>query len=274
MSYATMMVYVDVDGELDGRVRVAAKLADRFQSHLIGVSAWMPRPPFTVEGVVVDPAPTGAELQKMTAVLAHRGEQFKAVPGVDRGRVSWRSSHDFPTEFVAREARAADLVIIGREPGLRDPYRAPDAGALLLRVGRPLLIVPPGVDSLNTRRVIVAWKDTREARRAIADALPILHRADEVIVAEVCGLGEERDCQHRLRDVAQYLARHRIAAVAERVRPAEATTANALLRLAEEEGADLIVAGAYGHSRLGEWVFGGMTQDLLVNSPVCCLFSH
>jgi nucleotide-binding universal stress UspA family protein len=274
MAYAAMMVHVDVDGELDGRVGLAAKLADRFQSHLIGVSAWMPRPPFTVEGVVVDPAPTGAELEKMTAVLQHRGAQFKAIAGADRGKASWRSSHDFPTEFIAREARAADLVIIGRERGLHDPYRSPDAGALLLRTGRPVLIVPPGVDALTGRRVIVAWKDTREARRAVADALPLLHRADEVVVVEVCGLGEEQDCQYRLRDVAQYLAHHRVAAVGERVRPAEATTANALLRLAEEEGADLIVAGAYGHSRLGEWLFGGMTQDLLANSPVCCLFSH
>jgi nucleotide-binding universal stress UspA family protein len=62
--------------------------------------------------------------------------------------------------------------------------------------------------------------------------------------------------------------------VAERVRPAETTTADALLRLAEETSADLVVAGAYGHSALGEWIFGGMTQGLLADSRICCLFSH
>ena len=76
------------------------------------------------------------------------------------------------------------------------------------------------------------------------------------------------------RDVARYLAGHRITTVAERVRPVDGTTVDSILRLAQDESADLIVAGAYGHSRLGEWVFGGVTQALLSQSPVCCLFSH
>jgi nucleotide-binding universal stress UspA family protein len=268
------MVQVDVKGPLDGQVRLAAKLADRFQSHLIGISAWMPRPPFAVEGVIIDPEPTGAEPQKMSAALNKRGEEFKAAVGIDGRRVDWRCSREFPSEYIAREARAADLVIISRERNAYDPYVFPDPGALVLRVGRPILAVPPGVDSLTGRRVVVAWKDTREARRAIQDALPFLHRADEVIVTEVCESSDVNDCQKRLRDVAQYLARHWIAAVAERVRSVEGTVESALLQVAQDESADLIVAGAYGHTRLGEWIFGGMTQGLLTKSPVCCLFSH
>lgn len=274
MSYATMMVQVDVNGELDGRVRLAAKLADRFQSHLIGISAWMPRPPLTVEGVMIDPELTADNLQKMSAALHKRGEEFKAAVGIDGRRVDWRCSQEFPSEYIAREARAADLVIISRERNVYDPYVFPDPGALVLRAGRPILAVPPGIDSLAGRRVMVAWKDTREARRAIQDALPFLHRADEVIITEVCESSDVNDCQKRLRDVAQYLAGHRITAVAERVRPVEGTAENALLRIVQDEAADLIVAGAYGHSRLGEWIFGGMTQGLLAKSPVCCLFSH
>jgi nucleotide-binding universal stress UspA family protein len=151
----------------------------------------------------------------------------------------------------------------------------PDPGALVLRAGRPVLAVPPGVNSLGGRRIVVAWKDSREARRAIQDALPFLRRADEVIVVEVCETSDEvTDSQARLRDVAQYLKRHQIKAVAERVRPVEGAAVNSLLRLAQDESADLIVAGAYGHSRLGEWIFGGVTQGLLARSPVCCLFSH
>jgi nucleotide-binding universal stress UspA family protein len=124
--------------------------------------------------------------------------------------------------------------------------------------------------------VVVAWKDTREARRALQDALPLLHHADEIVITEVCEKSDDlAPSGARLRDVARYLAGHRIAAaVAERVRPVDDTAANTLLRLVEDESADLIVAGAYGHTRLGEWVFGGMTQALLAESPVCCLFSH
>ena len=79
---------------------------------------------------------------------------------------------------------------------------------------------------------------------------------------------------HRLKDVARYLSRHGVTALAEWVRPIEGTASGALLRVVEEQSVDLIVSGAYGHSRLGEWMFGGMTQDLLTQSPVCCLFSH
>ena len=274
MSYATIMVQVDVNGELGGRIHLAAKLADRFRSHLIGVSAWMPRPPFTIEGVMIDPKLTAADLRERSAVLKRRGEEFKAAVGIDGQRVDWRCSQEFPSEYIAREARAADLIVVSRERDVYDPYIFPDPGALMLRSGRPILAVPPGVGSLKGRRVVVAWKDTREARRAIQDALPFLRQADEVIVTEICETTDANECQKRLRDVAQYLARHRVTAVAERVRPVEGTAEDALLRVVQDESADLIVTGAYGRSRLGEWIFGGMTQSLLTKSPVCCLFSH
>lgn len=275
MSYATIMVQVDPSGELNGRMRIAAQLADRFQSHLIGISSWMPRPPFTIEGVPIDPELTAEDLANRMAALNKRGDAFKAAVGIDGRRVDWRCSMEFPSEYIAREARAADLVIISRERETFDPYIFPDPGALLLRVGRPVLAVPPGVNSVNGRRVVVAWKDTREARRAIQDALPFLERADQVILTEVCeSVDEVTPSQNRLRDVTRYLASHRITAVVERVRPVEGTAISSLLRLVQDESADLIVAGAYGHSRLGEWIFGGMTQALLAQSPVCCLFSH
>jgi nucleotide-binding universal stress UspA family protein len=276
MTYASMMVQVDVTGKLNGRVRLAAQLADQFQSHLIGISSWMPRPPFAVEGVVIDPELTAEDLEGRTKLLNQRGEAFKAVVGMDARRVDWRCSQEFPSEYIAREARAADLVIISREQPPFDAYIFPDPGALLLRVGRPVLTVPAGISSLTGRRVVVAWKDTREARRAVQDALPFLHRADEIIITKVCESTDDvAPSQTRLRDVAQYLAAHRIAAaVTERVRPVDGTAVNSLLRLIQDESADLIVAGAHGHSRLGEWIFGGMTQGLLAESPVCCLLSH
>jgi nucleotide-binding universal stress UspA family protein len=272
MSFATLLVHVDVEGALSGRVQLAAGLARRFQSHLIGAAAWMPRPAFVVEGVVVDPEPTEDDLRKMRETLRSRGDEFRLA--TDRPDAEWRSALDFPTEYIAREARSADLVVVGREPLPYDPYRSPDSGALILRAGRPVLTVPPGIQSLSAERVAIAWKDARESRRAVADALPFLHEARSVVVIEVCEGGSEQDAQHRLRDVADYLAHHRITAVTQRVQPVDGTVAITLLRLVEEHSVDLIVAGAYGHSRLGEWFFGGVTQDFLTSCPVCCLFSH
>jgi nucleotide-binding universal stress UspA family protein len=274
MSYRTLLVHVDVDGEIDGRVRLAAGLADRFHSLLIGAASWMARPAFVVEAVVLDPEPTEEGYEEMRAVLGRRGKEFRACVGVARTQVEWRSSLDFPTEFIAREARAADLVIIGRDRKSYDPFRSTDAGALILRTGRPVLVVPPAIQSLAAKRVVIAWKDTREARRAVQDALPFLQVAKEVIIMEVIETGRVKDTMHRLKDVANYLSRHGVTAVAKWVRPIEGTASGALFRVIEEQSVDLIVSGAYGHTRLGEWIFGGMSQDLLTQSPVCCLLSH
>jgi nucleotide-binding universal stress UspA family protein len=161
-----------------------------------------------------------------------------------------------------------------RHPVLRDPYRALDPGAVLLRAGRPILLVPPGVALLAGKRVAVAWKDTREARRAVADALPFLRTAETVVLVEFCEQGEEASAQHHLEDVKQFLLRHDVGTVSERVRPIDATATSSLLRLVQDDAIDLVVAGGYGHTRLGEWIFGGVTRDLLTGSPVCCLLSH
>jgi nucleotide-binding universal stress UspA family protein len=162
MSYATLMVHVDVDGELSGRVRVAAALAARFGAHLIGVGGWAPMSVFLAEEAKVDPAPTEPHLQDMKALLDQKGRQFCAAVDHADPRAEWRSVLDFPTDAIAREARAADLVIVGNLPENRDPFRALDPGGLILKAGRPILVVPQSVNALSARRVAIAWKDTRE----------------------------------------------------------------------------------------------------------------
>jgi nucleotide-binding universal stress UspA family protein len=136
------------------------------------------------------------------------------------------------------------------------------------------LIVPDAVASLRAEHVVIGWKDTREARRAVQDALGFLREAIRVTVVETCQSGEEAAAQEHIDDVARYLTRHRIGGGPRVIIHQEGSGAAQLIRLAQDEGADLIVTGAYGHSRLGEWVFGGMTRDLLASSPVCCLMSH
>jgi nucleotide-binding universal stress UspA family protein len=268
------MVHVDAERELDGRVDVAIGLAARFGAHLIGIAGWAPRPLFVAEGVVVDPAPSEGQLQGMRSSLARTGEAFCAAAGAAVPHTEWRCSLDFPADLVAREARAADLVVIGRHWVPMDPYRSLDPGGLILKAGRPVLVVPEGISSLAARRIMIAWKDTREARRAVRDAIPLLSGADNVLLLEIPEVGKEEQAARRLKDLAGFLAKHGVTVVSERVRAPEVTVTDSLLHLVEDERVDLIVAGAYGHSRLGEWIFGGVTRDLLAASPVCCLFSH
>jgi nucleotide-binding universal stress UspA family protein len=120
----------------------------------------------------------------------------------------------------------------------------------------------------------VAWKDTRECRRAVRDALPLLQRANEVLLVGIDEGESESSAKKTLSDVATYLLRHRIAAAHEIWRPTRGPVPAELLHLVEDERADLIVAGGYGRTRLGEWIFGGVTHELLTSSPVCCMLSH
>ncbi|HEY4773676.1 MAG TPA: universal stress protein [Xanthobacteraceae bacterium] len=276
MSYATLMVHVDTDDADEAsqaRARLASALADRFQAELIGIAARAPLP-FAAEGVVIDPVPMQREIEDIAARLERTADQFRAIAGKGGRQVEWRSALEFPTEFVAREACAADLVIIGAGRAAREPYRALDAGSLILKAGRPVLVAPGDLAALAAKRIAVAWKDAREARRALADALPFLQLADSIELLEVCEWGAEEQTLRRLKDVAGFLARHRITSVTERVLPGAGNAGEVLLRFVADEQADLIVAGAYGHTRLGEWMFGGVTRDLITKSPVCCLLSH
>jgi nucleotide-binding universal stress UspA family protein len=273
MSYATLMVYVDAHGMPEQRVRLSATLADKFNATLIGMSAIAFRPPLTVEGVAV-PGVTEAEIQQATARLARKGTWFRSIAGADRRKLEWRPVFDFPAGALAREARNADLVVIGRTAGPGDAYGALDPGDVILRLGRPTLVVPDGIGSLSAEHVVIGWKDTREARRAIQDSLPLLHEATRVTIVEICRAGEEEAAQANIDDVARYLGRHRIQSGPRIILHQEGSGAAQLIRLAREEHADLLVKGAYGHSRVGEWIFGGMTRDLLATSPICCLMSH
>jgi nucleotide-binding universal stress UspA family protein len=274
MSYATLMVHVDVDSKSSGRESVAADLAGRFNAHVIGIGAWAPMSVFLAEEAKLDSHPTEPHLQDMKALLDQKGRQFCAAVARGDPQAEWRSVLDFPTDVLARECRSADLIIVGNGRESSDPFRALDPGSLILKAGRPVLIVPESVASLSPRHVAIAWKDVREARRAVRDALPFLQQAESVMIVEISEAGEGDRIVRQIKDVVGYLTRHRIDVIAERVRPAEVSVTDALLRLIHDENINLVIAGAYGHSRLGEWVFGGVTRDLLAQSPVCCLVSH
>jgi nucleotide-binding universal stress UspA family protein len=142
-----------------------------------------------------------------------------------------------------------------------------------MTAGRPVLTVPPEIDSFRRRHILVAWKDTRESRRAISDALPILANAGEVSVVEVVENGSSDSAQERVTDVARWLKQHGISASARALGAVE-NAANDMETIAADMSADLIVAGAYGHSRFSQWVFGGVTDKLLKQSIRCTLLSH
>jgi nucleotide-binding universal stress UspA family protein len=136
-------------------------------------------------------------------------------------------------------------------------------------------VVPDTVNWLDLRSILVAWKDTPEARRAIADSMPLLRKAKEITVAEILEDGNRSAAASRVKDVIAWLSRHGVLA-SERVSEINGSRnpAAQLDEIAGEVGASLIVAGAYGHSRFRELVLGGMTQHLVTRSTRCVLLSH
>ncbi len=212
-------------------------------------------------------------LRGMSAQLDQAGEHFRTLVKADQP-VEWRSAIDSPTEFVIKQARAADLLIVSRDRMVGDSSRSLDPGAVVLKAGRPLLAVPPDIQSLTAERVVIGWKDTREARRAVRDSLPLLREASNVAIIEIAEPQEQDQSQLRIEDVARYLTRHQVKLAKPPTPDAIGSVAGELLRVAREQKADLIVAGAYGHNRLGEWLFGGVTEELFHACPVCCLLSH
>jgi nucleotide-binding universal stress UspA family protein len=144
-----------------------------------------------------------------------------------------------------------------------------------MAVGRPLLIVPPARDRDPMGwPAIVAWKDSREAQRAVAAALPLLRHASETHVLEICDPDEQEAARLRIADVVAWLARHGVTAEAHVEARGQASASEGILAFANVRGAGLIVAGGYGHSRLREWALGGVTQDLLTDATICILLSR
>ena len=276
MTYVTVIVSLALDRSNDARLEIAGQLAERFGAHVIGITAGEFSPPLYFT--------TGEQAQKLLdegqAAIRNRvaevEAQFRAAMQNRAAAVEWRCAEDFPTRFIVQQARAADIIVVGEDgrDALSDPFMLANPSDLVMQTGRPLLVVPDTSSWLDLRSVLIAWKDTPEARRATADALPILRKAKDVTVAEIIeDDGNRPAALSGVKDVVGWLSRHGVLASGQV--PDECGHAAAQLeRIASEVGAGLIVAGAYGHSRLREWVLGGVTKRLVNPSNRCSLLSR
>ncbi|MCV3205502.1 universal stress protein [Mesorhizobium sp. YC-39] len=273
MIFNTIMVQLDVDSSAAPRTTYALELARRFEATLIGFAA--------ADAYVFVPGDDGgvaaAEIMRQRRIeiedrLKILREEFLSVAGDD---ASWREEIGDPTRLLAVHARAADLIVTGAPAKgvARDHDRVIDAGTLVLSAGRPVLLAADQLAQLDRKKVVVAWKDTREARRAVTDALPFLIGAQEVLVATI-EEQNQRDARESVGDVVRFLMRHGVKARSEVLGGGHADTCKTVTELARGMGAELVVAGGYGHSRFREWAFGGMTRSLLQKGSVNRLFSN
>lgn len=273
-TFTSILVHVEPGVTASHRVEVATRLARAFEAKLIGlgaetIDAIPAADPFmgyvTAEWISMAHEQVDADLKNAEAAFR------RDAAGVE---TEWRRVQDFPSHALARCARAADLVVVGVGGGGGSSYRRADPADVVMACGRPVLVTPEHGPHLHAKTIVIAWKDTREARRAVADAMPFLKRADEVIVQAVCSDDQLETAAFQTNDVVAALKRHGVNA-----RPNVSTAhsegvTGEIQRIADLNGADLIVAGAYGHSRAAEWAFGGVTRDLLIDPKRYVLMSH
>ncbi|MFN3546681.1 MAG: universal stress protein [Mesorhizobium sp.] len=273
MSYRSILVQIDIDGATEPRIRFAKEIARRFDAALSGFCAAQPHPAVApMDGAIVAGELIRRETEEIQARLDEIGSAFAEMAGAG---AAFTGLVGEPTRCLTELARRADLIVTGPRDEDRgwDGYRAVDLGSLILSAGRPILVATRSQAALKGDRVLVAWKDAREARRAVVDALPFLKTAHEVLVATV----EEDDRPHAresLADVVAFLANHGVTARSECLMPADEEFGDTISTAAFEMGADLIVSGGYGHSRLREWAFGGVTRRLIEASSTNRLFSN
>lgn len=269
MSYKSIIVNLAVDASPAPIVKVGIELADRYGAHLIGLAA-ADVPPLvaTGDGMVYEGEIMQIQRTEIEKRLAELRTEFETlVPGSIRSE--WRQAVCSPTRFLSVCAGLADLIVTA-EAG-DNVFRAVDIGSLALGAGRPVLVTAGDVDHILAKTVLVAWKDTREARRALADALPLLAKANTVVIATI-GNNSDESLRDSLADVSVFLEHHSINARTELI--AGEANGDQLLTFARSIHADLIVSGAYGHSRLREWAFGGVTRTLIEETGINRLMSY
>ena len=269
MQIRDILVNIDIDLFAAELVACAVDLARKFDAGLIGVAA--AEPSLVTMGYEGSAAVGVLYEQEQAEIQSRLGQiagQFRAAVPTDI-QVEWRSQVGQPNATLARIARCADLIITGSNFGApaRSPQRCLDTGELLVKAGRPVVIAGLGLSQVKADKVVVGWKDSREARRAVVDALPFLAAAKEVTVATIHE-GDFGDEKASIQDVVAWMRRHGIEPQSDMLPMTASGPAETLESLAKEREADLIVTGGYGHGRMREWLFGGMTRDLLSDRRV------
>jgi nucleotide-binding universal stress UspA family protein len=274
MSYKDLLVHVDSSSHCAARVALAATLARRFGAHLTGLHVM---PTLAISPFIADQFPT-ALLDKAQAKIAQlRDDARAAFAAASRplgSAAEWCETRGDTVDAVKLAARCADFAILGQpDPGENGADGADLAQQVVMGSGRPALLVPYAGSFANVgRRVLVAWNGGAQAARAVNDALPFLQSAERVVVVTV---NPARGGRANGDDIARHLARHGVTAqISDIATERDGNAGDVLLSRATDESADLIVMGAYGHSRLRELVLGGVSRALLGHMTVPVLMAH
>jgi nucleotide-binding universal stress UspA family protein len=274
MSLKDLLVIVDNDPACAERLDVTRRLAEAHEAHVTGLHV-MHYPVALYTEIPVPEAVEKMRRAEIEQIAMRAGALFQERMRGTTARHEWRVLEGPLGTVALEQARYADLTVLpqGLDLGMAPGGLGMLAVDMALAVGRPVLVVPR-YDKFPTvgTNVLVAWNASREATRAVHDALPVLREATKVTVLSI----DPEYPEGRLSDgdITRYLARHGVAVTETSLPSAGVGVGDLLLSYAADHGADLIVMGAYGHTRLRELVLGGATRTMLQHMTVPVLMSH
>lgn len=287
MSYRNILVYVDNSPRAAARVKFALALAEKHDAHLTGLFVASPpyitvAEPYMAAGAIAASSEIYYGVKDMIERNAKAAraifEQEAAHYQHRKEHLEWREQGGLTAEVVCMNARYHDLVVVGQHDASApvDGLRPDFPQAVVLGCGRPVIVFPYAGDfTVVGKHVMVAWNASREATRALTDALPLLQGAEKVTVLTVNP--EVSDAAHGEvpgADIAQYLARHGVNVEVAQASAFSRDMGEVLLSTLADHDIDLLVMGLYGHSRLRELVMGGASRTMLAAMTVPVLMSH
>jgi nucleotide-binding universal stress UspA family protein len=280
MTFKNILLHMDATDRCQERLSVAGQLALAHGAALTGLYV-TPEPFYPMyaeaayfpEELLVN---FEKEEQENCEMAEKKFREYTEAQGIQN---EWHFEQGPLSTVVSKHARYADLAVLGKGD-VDDPKHLPDpflAEDVVMQSGRPVLIIPnTGHFDEIGKRILVCWNGSREAVRAINDAMPFLQTADKVTVMvanpEKPSSGDHGDIPSA--DIAHYLARHGIKVEAASTKTDQSDIGEIILSQASKADADMIVAGAYGHSRTREWILGGVTKTLIHEATVPTFISH
>ncbi|GGF59977.1 universal stress protein A [Terasakiella brassicae] len=276
MSLKDILVHVDHSPSCKERIKAALKLAQLHNAHLTALYV-MTKP--MIPGFIE--AQLSKEVIKAQVAASENAAKeiqtmFASITDGNNVPTEWRCVEGDMVEQVMLHARYADLTVLGQKDSktIEDPGASEMPDQILLRSGRPVLIIPhSGSFETVGKHIMVAWDGSRLATRAVNDAICLMEKADKVDVLAV----DPKNSHHGDipgADISLHLARHDINAEAEHLASSNLSAGDALLSYAADSGIDLIVMGGYGHRRWREVVLGGVTRHMLKHMTVPVFMTH
>lgn len=264
-------------GERDPAGTFAVSVAAAFGAHTLGVAfGYEPVIPGSVMGGI---PPEFIESQRSESESKARNAIARFEASAKRAGISYETrivngTISGAADELGRLARRFDVVVVGQPGGDEAlPDEVVDEG-VLFESGRPMVFVPfIQKTELKLDRVMVCWDGSRTATRAVADSMPFLHKAKAVEIVMVAS-GKAKSDEVPGADLAQHLARHGLKVDVKRITSPDIDVASTILSHAADSSADMIVMGGYGHSRLRQFVLGGVTRTMLESMTVPVLMSH